>query len=89
MICPLLEGGYGPVKIYRGLIFTTEGVYELPAESIYWSGGTREDRGRCCPLMYQRSGVDQLRCAGNAGGRDIPSSWSWPTAFPRLLLLLW
>ena len=53
MICPLLEGGYGTVKIYRGpWIFTTGGVYELPAESVYWSGGTRKDRGRCCPLMY-------------------------------------
>jgi hypothetical protein len=53
MVCPLLEGDYGTVKIYRGpWIFTTEGVYELPAESVYWSGGTRKDRGRCCPLMY-------------------------------------
>jgi hypothetical protein len=53
MICPLLEGGYGTVKIYRGpWIFTTEGVYELPAERVYWSGGTHEDRVRCCPLMY-------------------------------------
>ena len=51
--CPLREGNYGTVKIYPGpWIFTTEGVYELPAESVYWSGGTREDRVRCCPLMY-------------------------------------
>jgi len=42
----LLEGGYGTVKNYPGpWIFTTEGVYELPAESVYWSGGTSGDRG--------------------------------------------
>jgi hypothetical protein len=33
-------------------IFTTEGVYELAANSVYWSGGTRGDRFRRCPLMY-------------------------------------
>ena len=50
MICPLPEGSYGTVEIYRGpWIFTTKGVYELPVESVYWSGGTHEDRGRCCP----------------------------------------
>ncbi|HXO93958.1 MAG TPA: hypothetical protein VN825_07465 [Candidatus Acidoferrum sp.] len=51
--CPLPEGGCGATKTYRGpWIFTTEGVYELLAESVYWSGGTREDRVGRCPLMY-------------------------------------
>lgn len=53
MVCPLLEGDYGTVKLYRGpWIFTTEGVYELPAESVYWSVGMRGDRVGRCPLMY-------------------------------------
>ena len=32
---------------------TTEGVYELAASSVYWPGGTSEDRVRRCPLMYR------------------------------------
>jgi hypothetical protein len=40
-------------KTYRGsLIFTTEGVYELAANSVYWPGDTREDRVRRCPQVY-------------------------------------
>jgi len=52
-ICPLPEGECGAIKTYRGpWIFTTEGVYVPPAESVYCPGGTREDRVGCCPLMY-------------------------------------
>ena len=52
-ICPLPEGECGAIKNYRGpWIFTTEGVYVPPAESVYCPGGTREDRVGCCPLMY-------------------------------------
>ena len=40
-------------KTYRGSwIFTTEGVYELAANSVYWPGDTREDRVGRCPLVY-------------------------------------
>lgn len=35
----------GTNKIYRALwIFATEEVYELAASSVYWPGGTSEDR---------------------------------------------
>ncbi len=51
--CPLPEGECGTIKTYRGpWIFTTEGVYVSAARSVYWPGGTREDRVRRCPLMY-------------------------------------
>jgi hypothetical protein len=40
-------------KTYRGSwIFTTKGVYELAADSVYWPEDTREDRVARCPLVY-------------------------------------
>ena len=51
--CPLPEVECGAIKNYRGSwILTTEGVYELAANSVYWPVGTREDRFRRCPLVY-------------------------------------